>query len=114
VELLKGTILGPNQIMKNVKPMPATEKILESRTVVTRDLLPPAKTSMHDIEEALHHEGHENSDSEEEEEYAEDDPETLDDGSLVSGNPDDMTTTSASGANPTAGDAAIVGAVSVV
>jgi len=90
VALLAGTILGPNQIMKNVKPMPPTEKIIESRTVVTRDLLPPAKMDLHDIEDAMHHEGHEDSDSEAEEEYEEIVEESLiaslnDDVSVVTG-----------------------------
>ena len=49
VQLLSEGILGPNQVMKAVKPMTPTEKIIESRTIVIRDVLPPAKVDVNGI-----------------------------------------------------------------
>ena len=43
IELLAGKVLGPNQIMMNINPMQPTQKIIESRSLVVRDALPPAK-----------------------------------------------------------------------
>ena len=69
IALLADRIMGPNQIMKSVKPMPVNEKFIESRTVVVRDELPASHASIDAIKEALKREGHE-SDSD-------DDSETL-------------------------------------
>ena len=71
VDLLADFILGPNQIMKNVKPMPVTERVIESRTIVTRDLLPSSEIDLRVVKDAMRVEGHEDSDSASEEEYEE-------------------------------------------
>jgi len=54
--LVSMNVLGPNQIMKNVKPMDPKETVIESRTIVIRDELPGAKLSMQEIYDAEHSE----------------------------------------------------------
>ncbi|GMI01827.1 hypothetical protein TrST_g10429 [Triparma strigata] len=72
ITLLADRILGPNQIMKSVKPMPPTENIIESRTIVVRDELPPSHASLDQIRDALKHEGHESSSDDESDTLASD------------------------------------------
>ncbi len=95
VQLLANKILGPNQVMQNVTPMPPSEKVIESRTIVTRDSLPPSQVDVNDVEEALRHEGHESSDDEKSEDN---DYEELDERALEA--EDDGATADPDGANP--------------
>jgi hypothetical protein len=68
VALLSASALGPNQIMKAVKPMTPTERLIESRTIVVKDELPKATVDLKEIRYAMNHEGHESEGEEDSEE----------------------------------------------
>ena len=92
VAFLSESALGPNQIMKAVKPITPTENVIESRSIVVKDELPKAKVDLREIEYAMNHEGKESEEENDSEDEYEEDKSKVDPDKVFEANPNEATT----------------------